>query len=933
MAIWTSSITPINVGFSPNDGTGDSIHDAFTYVDTNFQNISTFLASDTIQFSFFVANGITVSNAFIANTTGTISSFTGNSTVGNLISQGGVYASSPSVFNANINVAGNVVPIGTAQYDLGSPTNRFRNFYISGAIYQGAAAQTIDAGQLVVHANSTPGDVKDVGVIGNVSHHYPANTYAFFGYQYNTNNFVYKITPTNAATGNGVIYDGVYGNAQLGGLFLSNSTISSTPSTGTLIVNGGAGIGGDVNIGGTANIAGIANVTGNIYTSGNVFTGFGQVVTTNMLGFGAIYQGGLVTGDTYFLSSTPSNGIGSGAVKINGGLSVAGNINTAGFVGPLWGPIQTAAQPNITSLGVLPTLTANSIQATSIGINSLTAAGGTVSFQTFTASGNVTVANIAATQFNGTLQGLVALPAQPLITSVGTLTSLAVASNVTVPNLVATNTNTTNVVATNIYTSNYLWPNGAPYVTTVANTADITANVNSGYNIGSSLTPTGVIAGMYGANTNTLVTTVDTKGRVSQLTQIPIAPISLSGTTGFANANSTVSVGGGITFSSQNGIVVVTTPGVISISTGQNLQNTSSPQFGNLSLTNNLGANNVVAAGNVTASVGYIGNVQATNVTATTITGTLQTASQPNITSHGTLTALAVSGSTNLAATTVTGNLSITGPAAYVTNNLYVGGSLFVQGNSIQVNATNVTTNDLQYIAAANAGSIGAADGAGLATPYGSILLSATNNAWISNIGFRATSIYDNGNRVVSTTSGTGNLTISGTGITLTPIGPGVTTVGSLTNIPTVSIDSFGRVTNLTQTAIQNLSTTASPTFAGLTVNGTISATGDITAYFSDDRLKTRLGTIENALDKIDSLTGFYYEANETAQELGYEAKREVGVSAQDTNGVMPELVAPAPISNEYLTVKYDRFAPLLIEGIKELRKELRDIKRHLGLE
>jgi len=114
---------------------------------------------------------------------------------------------------------------------------------------------------------------------------------------------------------------------------------------------------------------------------------------------------------------------------------------------------------------------------------------------------------------------------------------------------------------------------------------------------------------------------------------------------------------------------------------------------------------------------------------------------------------------------------------------------------------------------------------------------------------------------------------------------------------------------------------------------GGIYATGNIVAYYSDDKLKTKLGKIENALDKIEELEGFYYEANQTAQDLGYTVKREVGVSAQKTQGVLPEIVKPAPIDNKYLTVDYERFAPLFIEGIKELRAELRSIKKHIGME
>jgi hypothetical protein len=104
-----------------------------------------------------------------------------------------------------------------------------------------------------------------------------------------------------------------------------------------------------------------------------------------------------------------------------------------------------------------------------------------------------------------------------------------------------------------------------------------------------------------------------------------------------------------------------------------------------------------------------------------------------------------------------------------------------------------------------------------------------------------------------------------------------------------------------------------------------------VIAYYSDDRLKTRLGKIENALDKICSLEGFYYEANELAQSMGYTAQREVGISAQGTQAEMPEIVKPAPIDDAYLTVQYERFAPFIIEAIKELRAEVNALKQKLS--
>ena len=100
---------------------------------------------------------------------------------------------------------------------------------------------------------------------------------------------------------------------------------------------------------------------------------------------------------------------------------------------------------------------------------------------------------------------------------------------------------------------------------------------------------------------------------------------------------------------------------------------------------------------------------------------------------------------------------------------------------------------------------------------------------------------------------------------------------------------------------------------------GEIRATNNVTAYYSDDRLKRRLGNIENALEKLVSLNGFNYQPNRLAQSLGYALKDEVGVSAQEVQKVLPSAVVPAPIDDKYLTVHYDRLIPLLIEAIKEL--------------
>ena len=128
---------------------------------------------------------------------------------------------------------------------------------------------------------------------------------------------------------------------------------------------------------------------------------------------------------------------------------------------------------------------------------------------------------------------------------------------------------------------------------------------------------------------------------------------------------------------------------------------------------------------------------------------------------------------------------------------------------------------------------------------------------------------------------------------------------------------------------------------SGGRVTGDFLATGDIYAYYSDERLKDKTGKIENALDKVDAIETFYYTHNDKANELGYDGKdQQVGVSAQSVAEVMPEVVHLAPIDDDgqgnsisgenYQTVNYARLVPLLIESIKELRAEVKDLKEQL---
>jgi hypothetical protein len=195
-----------------------------------------------------------------------------------------------------------------------------------------------------------------------------------------------------------------------------------------------------------------------------------------------------------------------------------------------------------------------------------------------------------------------------------------------------------------------------------------------------------------------------------------------------------------------------------------------------------------------------------------------------------------------------------------------------------------------------------------------------TGQAVLTNVSVSNTTDSNTSNTQIATTGFVKNVLNSGNtfGVSISGTSNNITAFTINQNVGTGNNVQF----NNTQLASLGVGTAASGTA------GEIRATNNITAYYSDDRLKTKLGNIENALTKVMSLNGFHYEANETAQALGYAVKPEVGLSAQETQKVLPEVVVPAPIDEKYLTIQYERVIPLLVEAIKELKQEIDSLKK-----
>jgi len=245
----------------------------------------------------------------------------------------------------------------------------------------------------------------------------------------------------------------VTGNITAGNLYANTGTLGAATITATGNVTGAnvsattgviSGNGSSISSLNASNItsgtlaqARLANssITINGVTIALGGTGTIGASTTNTLTLGAYLTGGSFNGSaavTAAVDATPSSTASKVVARDTNG-SFSANIITANLNGNATtaGTVVTAAQPNITSVGTLTSLTVS---------GNITA-------------GNVDGGNLVSANF---LQGTVITAAQPNITSVGTLTSLTVSGNANVGNIGATNgVFTGNLTVGNIVNNGY----------------------------------------------------------------------------------------------------------------------------------------------------------------------------------------------------------------------------------------------------------------------------------------------------------------------------------------------------------------------------------------------------------------------------------------------------------------------------------------------
>ena len=305
-----------------------------------------------------------------------------------------------------------------------------------------------------------------------------------------------------------------------------------------------------------------------------------------------------------------------------------------------------------------------------------------------------------------------------------------------------------------------------------------------------------------------------------------------------------------------------------------------------------------------------------------------------NLSVAGTITASGGSGDMTIGTGTVSTNT--------VTGALKVNGGVGVTGN---INAGGTSSNFVGQLRAANIVSNSTITGATIGNT-GTVLVGTLNAASASQTNITAVGSLNSltcvGVANLTTLNISGVTTLGGAptaalhAATKAYVDSTVTSaVGGIVipTVPNVAVSgTTGQVAYFN--SANSVTGSSSLTFSGgtLAVTGAITATGDVTAFVSDIRLKDNIQNITNALDKLDDLSGFTYDFNQLAEELGISGHgRQVGLSAQDVQKVLPEAVKPAPVNNEYLTVQYEKVVPLLVEAIKELRAEVNLLRNQLN--
>ncbi len=340
-------------------------------------------------------------------------------------------------------------------------------------------------------------------------------------------------------------------------------------------------------------------------------------------------------------------------------------------------------------------------------------------------------------------------------------------------------------------------------------------------------------------------------------------------------------------------------------------------------------------AGNVVSESVTSTTVSATGISASSgYTGTLLTASQPNITGLGTLTALNVNGNVNITAASALLNGSpiarINDPANFSSiNNTPIGNSVPSTGAFTTITGGTWLAN----VISPTYGGTGVNNGANTLTVTTNLTLNQ-NVASNSSPTLRGT----NFNSIPNSALINPGLTIGGTFVALGGTYSAPITVSNIAGT-TNQITASSPTGAVTLSLPQDIATTSGVRFGSLGIGtaasgttGEIRATNNITAYFSSDKkFKENVRTIPNALDTVDAIGGKLFDwTDEYCEAKGgvdgyFVQKEDFGVIAQDVKTVFPVAVRTRPDGS--LAVDYEKLSALAFAAIAELRAEVAALK------
>ena len=330
------------------------------------------------------------------------------------------------------------------------------------------------------------------------------------------------------------------------------------------------------------------------------------------------------------------------------------------------------------------------------------------------------------------------------------------------------------------------------------------------------------------------------------------------------------------------------------------------------------------------SGIGTIGSLNSTNVNVSGV-GTIVNArvTNLNVTGISTIASLSVTGSTfdtlvvnNFSTlngiTTLTNarvtNLNVTGVSTFSSVNT---GNISIAGIVTGLNVSGVSTLGTVKI---SSGIITATSGVVTYFGDGQYLTGLAGNPTLQtvlNTGNTSTIGMSISGIITASSGFTGN--ISGTAGTITTLN---STSGTITNISgtagtiTTLNSTNGTITNISGTNLNYSGIGTITNLSGVAINITGIATAQDFDALSDENYKENVITVNNALNKVGQLRGvsFDWKGN---------GRSSYGVIAQELQKVLPELVH----GDNPKTVNYNGIIGVLIEAIKELKKEVEELK------